>query len=134
MKAPNYNFTYDLYIRNQEVFHAWLKKRYKVIIGHPGTWCCVVVAILIAAIFTISSIKANAEISTYDYGSLQDDLEHYGKDIPEYEPRLIKAMGDGMIVEWEQDELDDLRRAHWRAEEQIKLLKAKKSLSKQIDD
>lgn len=120
-----HTFTFDLYIRNKERFHKWLKKTSDELIGNPLFWIAMIFAACILLITAFTMIDNRSELSTYDYDEITDDLERYDEDIPEYRVMLKKAMKNGEVNEMEFDELNQLIYDYTAEQRRLKHIKMK---------
>lgn len=120
-----HTFTFDLYIRNKEKFHQWVKDTADTLIGNPLFWIAMIFAACILLITAFTMIDNRSELSTYDYDEITDDLERYDEDIPEYRVMLKKAMKNGEVNEMEFDELNQLIYDYTAEQRRLKHIKMK---------
>jgi hypothetical protein len=124
MKILQETFTYDLYMRNQGRFHLWAKS----MVTHAYTMAVALVIVVVVAITGINMLDNRSEISEYDYDKITDNIEYY-EEVPEYRRLAKKAMADGVVIEMEFDELQDLLNVHWKERERLSLIKSKAELT-----
>ena len=134
MRFLKHTFTYDLYIRNQEVFHKWLKKAKKAILGSGFFWLLATIILIFSCVAVVVTINNQSEITTYEYTKITEYAETYGEEIPEYRILLKKVMEDNFVTEGEYKDLTHLLREYWAERDRLRKLEAKADLVKSISD
>jgi len=124
-----HTFTFDLYIRNKEKFHRWVKETKDELFGNFLFWLGCMITAFVLLITAFNVIDNRKEISTYDYDEITDDLERYDEDIPEYRVMLKKAMKNDEVNEMEYDELNQLIYDYTAEQRRLQKIKMKSKVT-----
>lgn len=132
MKNLKQIYIYDLYIRNQELFHRWLFVKKTKILSSGWTWLVGGITAVVLAMSVMITFLDSREVSTYRYESIESDIKIYKETVPEYGPRVKEYMADGKIVDWEDTKLRKLIIAYYTEKERLELIEAKRKLTEKI--
>jgi len=120
-------YIYDLYIKNQDTFHAWLYTKKSEILGSVWTYVLAAVLAMVLAITAFAMVHNRTEIDEYDYNRISSNVKAYSDVVPEYKVRLKFHMNDSKINKMEYSDLRSLLVDYheWKDEQDFQRAKRK---------